>query len=95
MGQLGGGDPDLFSPGALVVDSELPDASAVLSTPDTATVGGVGDLMLSGVTELTSMQSGVVSEGPESDIFGFLSGTQMVLQNLLFTFIPTYNQTMV
>lgn len=60
MGQLGGGD-DLSGAEGF----ELADASGAFVT----TLGGVGDFTLSGVTELTSIQSGVGKGWPlSSDI---------------------------
>lgn len=64
MGQLGGGDPDLSS--AAVVHP-----SVLLSGAFEATGGGVGDLTLSGVTELTSMHSGVGKGWPDIDMVLF------------------------
>lgn len=71
MGQLGGGDPDLSSV-AVSLAAFVLSASAVPPPPSAALAltwaGGVGDLTLSGVTELTSMHSGVGRGGPDIDI---------------------------
>lgn len=57
MGQLGGGEPDRSSEAGAVEGFASP--SCAEEDAGTTNVGGVGDFILSGVTELTSMQSGV------------------------------------
>lgn len=70
MGQLGGGDPDLSS-AAVGHPSVLLELAEAVSGAFEATGGGVGDLTLSGVTELTSMHSGVGKGWPDIDMLVF------------------------